>query len=119
MKAISSPVILTRVSTRADGSLSLSLATPELKPDEMLAFLEAQNKQCRLLLQPESDSPESLVDVKREFERKTPCQRLRAVIFIAWKQAKEPGEFEQWYGRRMEAYIEDVKQNLAPETSPA
>jgi hypothetical protein len=114
MKAMSSPVIVSRISTRSDGSLGITLSTPELQASEKLAFLEAQNLQCRMILQPESESPESLVDVKKEFDTKTPGQRLRGCLFVAWRQAGEPGEFDQWYHKRMEGYISDVKQNLKP-----
>jgi hypothetical protein len=117
MKAISTPVILTRVSTRSDGSLGLSLSTPELQPDAKLAFLEAHGKECRMVLQPEDESIEKLVDVKGEFDTKTSAQRLRGVLFVAWKQANEPGDFQSWYQRRMEGFIESVKRTLLPEDS--
>jgi len=115
MKAITCPVIIGRASTRSDGSLSLSLSTPELTPADKLAFFEVLNVQCRMLLQPESESSEGLRDVKKEFDTKTPSQRLRAVLFVAWKQANEPGEFQDYYSRRVEYFIQEVKENLQPQ----
>ncbi len=113
-KAITCDVILTSASTRTDGSLGLRLATPELDASEKTTFFELLNQNLKMLLQPKDGEPAELKDVKREFECKTPAQRLRAVIFVAWKQAKEPGEFEDFYRQKMEFFIEDVKQNLQP-----
>lgn len=114
MKAITCDVILTSASTRADGSLGLRLATPELKADEKTVFFELLNQSLKMLLQPKDGEPAELKDVKREFECKTPGQRLRAVLFVAWKQAKQPGEFEDFYRKKIECYIDDVKLNLQP-----
>ncbi len=114
MKAITCDVILTSASTRADGSLGLRLATPELKPDEKTVFFELLNQSLKMLLQPKDGEPAELKDVKKEFECKTPSQRLRAVLFVAWKQAKEPGEYEDFYREKMEFFINNVKQNLQP-----
>jgi hypothetical protein len=114
MKALTCPVILTSASTRADGSLGLRLATPELKPDEKTAFFELQGSNLRMLLQPEEGEPAELKDVKGEFDTKTPSMRLRATLFVWWKQQQEPGEFEDFYRRNMEKLIEYVKTKLNP-----
>lgn len=110
-QALNCPVILDGISTRKDGSLSLRLSTPELTPDEKLAFLQFQNLQCTMLLQKESDAP-SLKDVKGEFDRKTPGQRLRACLFVAWNNNGRPGDFEDYYRSKMEFFINSVKDTL-------
>lgn len=115
MRALTCPVIITSASTRADGSLGLRLATPELKPDEKTAFFELQGVNLKMLLQPTDNEPAELKDVKGEFEHKTPSQRLRATLFVWWKQQQEPGEFEEFYRRNMEKLIEYVKGKLNPE----
>jgi hypothetical protein len=102
------------VSTRADGSLALRFATPELLPAEKTAVFELQGKNLKLLIQPMDGQPEELVDVKQEFQTKTPSMRLRAVLYVAWQQAKEPGEFEDFYRHKMEFYINDIKNCLQP-----
>lgn len=114
MKAITCEVQLTGCATRSDGSLSLRFGTPELKPDEKAAFMELQNMNLKMLLQPMTGEPAELKDVKTELEHKTPSMRLRAVLYVAWDQAGKPGEWEDWYRRKMNFYIEDVKKNLAP-----
>lgn len=112
MKALTCPVIITSASTRADGSLGLRLATPELLPDEKTAFFELQGRNLKMLLQPGEEQPEELRDVKGEFDHKTPSQRLRATLFVWWKQQHEPGDFEDFYRRNMEKLIDYVKTKL-------
>lgn len=115
MKAISLESQLTSASTRADGSLSLRFATGELLPTEKAAVFEIQGMNLRLLIQPLEGQPESFIDVKSEFQTKTPSMRLRAVLYVAWEQAGKPGEFETFYNHKMNFYIEDVKRTLAPQ----
>lgn len=114
MKAITCPVILTSASTRADGSLSLRFSTPELRPDEKTAFFETLNINLKMLLQPESIEPAELKDIKGEFDTKTPSSRLRSVLFVRWSQANKPGDFDQYYLRRMEQIITEEKACLTP-----
>ena len=115
MKALTCDVILTGVSTRADGSLGLRFSTPELKPDEKLAFLEATDQQLKMLLQPEGLA-DGIKEVKGEFDRKTSSQRLRSVLFVKWKQENEPMDFDEYYKRQMERFINSIKETLAPES---
>ncbi len=114
MRAITCPVILGRVSTRSDGSLTLSFSTPELKPDEKVAFMEVQNSNLKMLLQPSDNDPAELKEVKGQFDTKTPGQRLRSVLYIYWKQADGTGEFENFYRRQIEEIINNIKQRLEP-----
>ena len=115
MKAISCELILTRASTRNDGSLGLSFQTPELSPEDKVAFMEMQNLNLKAILQPLNGEADHLHEVKAEFEEKTPSQRLRSVIFIWWKQQNEPGEFQMFYKKQMEKLIDFIKTKLAPE----
>jgi len=114
VKAISIESQLTSASTRADNSLSLRFATPELSPAEKTAVFEIQGKNVKLLIQPMDDPLDGLVDVKQEFQTKTPSMRLRATLFVAYQQAGGPGEFEDFYRHKMEALINQVKRDLAP-----
>lgn len=116
MKALTCPVILTGAATRADGSLSLRFSTPELSPDEKVAFMEVQNTNLKMLLQPSGTEPAELKEVKGQFDKKTPGQRLRACLFVLWKQADGTGDFEEFYRRRMEDLINSVKTKLEDKT---
>lgn len=113
--AITCDVILSGIRTRADGSIGLTLVTPELQPEEVTAFVGLRNTNLKLLLQPLDGKPTELKDIKQEFETKTPSMRLRACLYRAWEQAGKPGEWEQFYRKKMEFYIEDIKSTLNSE----
>lgn len=106
---------LTSASTRLDGSLAIRFGSPEMAPAEKTAIFELHGKNVKLLIQPMDGLPDELVDVKQEFQTKTPSMRLRAVLYVAWEQAGRPGEWEDFYRHKMEGYITEVKRNLNPE----
>lgn len=109
-------MILSSASTRTDGSLGLRLSTAELGPAEKTAFFELLNKNLKVLIQPVDDVPESILEVKNELGFKTPSQRLRAVLYIAYSQHKPADTtFDEYYGRRMDEIIERQKKQLDPE----
>ena len=114
-KALTCPVILTSASTRADNSLGLRFATCELSPADMTAFFEIRNLNLKMLLQPVDSEPEALHEVKGDLNEKTPSERLRAVLFVFWKQQGEQGEFHDFYRIHMEKLINFVKAKLQPE----
>ena len=114
MKAITCPVVITGASTKVDGSLTLRLSTPELKPDEKTVFFEALNQPLTMLLQPDGDAPVDTKEIKGEFDKKSPSTRLRNVLYILWKQQESPMDFSDWYIKRMEKIIDDHKMMLEP-----
>lgn len=114
MKAVTCPVILSSAATRSDGSLSLKFSTPELEASEKTAFFELLNLNLKLLLQPADGVPVELKEVKGQFDRKTPSARLRAVLFVFWKQADGTGDFEDFYRKRIDDMIEMFKKKLEP-----
>lgn len=114
MKAITCPVILTSASTRVDGSLSLRFSTPELDAASKTAFFELLNLNLKILIQPGEEQPDSLHDIKQEGETKTPSQRLRNTIFVLWQQRNSPGEFDDFYKRKMSFILASIKAELTP-----
>jgi len=110
--ALSCSVILTSASTRSDGSLGLRFCTPELSSSEKTAIFDLQNCNLKMLLQPVDETPAELKEVRGQFETRTPSQRLRALIYVHWKQASGQGEFDEYYRRQMETIIESWKQKL-------
>lgn len=115
-KALTTDAVMTSATTRVDGSLGLRFATPELTSEEKTALFELQNKPLRLFIQP-TEEPDEIVEVKGQFEEKSPSQRLRAVLFLAWKQgnAGEITDFAPYYKAKIEGFIEAVKAKLKPE----
>lgn len=114
-KAISCQVILSRASTRVDGSLGLSFSTPELKPEEKTVFFELMNQSMEMVLKPVDSEPTLTKEVKGQFDTKTPSQRLRAVLFVLWKQAIDDGDFDGFYKKQMEIIINRYKDKLPKE----
>lgn len=114
MKAIECKVIINRVSTRKDQSLSVSLETPELTAEESVVLMRLANRELAMVLTPLGENVTAVQEVKGQFETKTSSARLRSVIFVLWKQADDTGEFEDFYRRRMEEIISKVKEKLAP-----
>lgn len=102
------------VSSRADGSVAFRVITAELRPSEAGAVLAYHGKACSVLVRPHEGAPEELVRVSTEREQKTPGSRLRAVLFIHWKQLGEAGRFEEFYAAELEKYINHVKGKLDP-----
>lgn len=116
LKAITGDMILTGAATRADGSLSLRFATSELTSDEKAALMELQNRNLKVLLQPKDEAPDGIKEIKGEFDKKSPSQRMRAVLFCLWKllcdQNKCEVSFESFYVREMERMINSIKDQL-------
>ncbi len=104
MKAIKANTIITGIRARVDGSLGLTISTPELNPEEKVAFMELQNVNCDTLFQPLGERV-PLVEVKGETETKTSSQRLRGSIYRLWESEGKRGEFESYYKAKMEKII--------------
>lgn len=116
MKAITSDMILTSASTRSDGSLGLRFSTPELAAADKTAFFELLNRNLKVLIQPVDEVPEELHTVAKEMQFKTPSQRLRAVLFVEFKQRGQGTNFDAYYVDEMNKIIEYRKSLLEPET---
>lgn len=100
------------VLSRPDGSVKLSYVTPELRPSEAGALLALHGKNVWLKIIPEDVDPSETINVATERESKSPSSRLRAVIYLLWKEEGQQGVFEVYYQNRMERIIEKLKEKL-------
>lgn len=115
MKAITCDAIITGVSSRADRSLSLRICTPELLSSECAAFHDIKGMNLKALFQPVDSAPQEFISVKNDLDMKSPSQRLRAVLFVVWKQLKpDETNFELFYLAQMNEVIERFKAQLEP-----
>lgn len=112
MKSIVTDTILTSIRSRSDGSLGLSFTTPELTGQQKLVFIELHQKNCKMLLTPQDEDEEPPLEVTSEIEQKSPSQRLRAVMFVWFKQLNLPGTFDQFYAGQVELVIDKIKAKL-------
>lgn len=49
-----------------------------------------------------------------EGDSKSPSERLRAVLFVYWKEFVNKGDFSQYYRAFIEKKINEIKENLPP-----
>lgn len=120
MRALTTPAILTSFSSRADKSLGFRGVTPELTSKEKAAFMDLQNLNVRLLIEPMDVEPDGKTEIKNPLDNKSPSTRLRAVLFCWWKQLCDTGRlkdksFDLFYTENMERLIDEIKANLEPQ----
>ncbi len=105
-------------SSRRDGSIRFAVITPELTLDQRSTLLGLHGKNVRCMLEPIDVPVAGMDEVVTELDQKTPCQRLRAVIFVHYKNVdvnpatKE--DFDSFYRRMMERIIEGYKDKNLP-----
>ena len=110
-------VHLDSVNRRADGSVSMKFTTDLEQSSEELMLMDKERQtrgviyysQKGALTQQEVDE---LDNVDIEIEGKSKSQRLRAVLFVWWKQQGEQGDFKDFYATHMEKLIQFVKDKL-------
>jgi len=114
-KKIQFPAIVDGVTKKKDGTLKLILGTPELSPNETAHIFELGNQQIwaafdeTALTVDDLDIPE----ITPEFESdKTPSQRLRNVLYVYWEQQGKVGDFNDFYRKKIESFIEHIKTKL-------
>jgi hypothetical protein len=122
MRAIRTEAQLTSFRARSDRSLGFSGVTPELSSSEKAAMFDLQNLLVELVIFTKDDPEGEILDVEKEMEGKTPSQRLRACLFVLWKETYPPGRilpvgerpitFESFYAEQMEKIIEWVKRKI-------
>lgn len=112
MKAIKTDIIINSIRSRRDGSLGFSAETPELTSEEKIAFMDLQGQALNVLLEPTEYPVEDTISVEKDVENKTQAQRIRAVLFLIWKQQGEQGEFRDFYHAKTEHYINFLKEKL-------
>lgn len=115
MKAIKTEAIISSLRALTDGGLSLTVHTPELSPAEKAEFMTLQNIVCNALFEPQDETPRDILKVDKELDQKSQSERIRAVLFVLWKQAGEPGEFRDFYRQKTEAIINWLKRKLDEE----
>jgi hypothetical protein len=112
MKAIEVNAVITGIRSKVDGSLGISMGTPELSPEEKAEFMRLQGVNLIVLFNPldEKDAPRYKID--RAVETKTPSERLRGVLYVMWEQSGMKGDFNEFYRSQMEKFIDLVKNKL-------
>ncbi len=112
--------ILESISSRRDKSFKLIFGTNELTPDQVKEVSAALQKFIYLALKVDdfkTEEKEILDDLESGYEdtNKSQSQRIRAVLFILWKQSTKGFEdFELYYKHMTEMYISHLKSKIEP-----
>lgn len=106
--------ILEGVTPLKDGGVSLRFHTNEVSKDDKVMLMEFYQSFGWLLFSAnefqESEIPN---EAARHDTGASPSKRLKAVLFVYWKQMGGNGDFDAFYRQRMEQFINKVKENLA------
>lgn len=117
------PVSVETISTRHDGSVKIVMGTYELNTQSAVKLFDLRKSEALMYLSSDNISQEELDALdgfKLDSEKtdgKTPSQRLRAVLYVYWKQHKQKDiEFDIFYLKYMNRLIENIKDKLDAET---
>lgn len=112
MQSIQTNAQITGIRSKVDGSLGLSVNTPELSSSEKVAFMNLQNLNVKMTIEPTDDKPTETLKVSKGIDGKSPSQRLYNVIFVYYKQVKSVEDFDVFYKRHIESVIDQYKARL-------
>jgi len=87
--------------------MSIGFATQELSLEDKVKAMEFYGKYGRLAFKETEIEPEEIPSCEPDDHQKTPSQRLRAVLFLLWKQtcSHTSVEFDDFYRKEMERII--------------
>jgi len=104
-----------KIQTKEDKTLKLTIDTQELNPTESTMLFSLFDKLGwfifkELPIDPQDiKSPEFVAEIKGE---KSPSKRLKNVLFVLWKQNGSNRDFDDYYKKQIEKFIEAVKDKL-------
>jgi hypothetical protein len=106
--------------SRGDNTLRLTFGTQELSPETMANIHYSLNKVGFLVFAPDPFATHELEEIdnlKVDFEdtSKSQSQRIRAVLYLLWKQKPEGYKaFPDYYNAKTDLYIEHLKSKIEP-----
>ena len=109
-------VQIERITSNKDRTLSIKLETQEIPHEETAKLFALQGLQLWAafaetpLTKGDLNIPEAMMEFKND---KTPSERLRAVLFVYWKQKLEQNiDWDIYYKNKMEQIISYIKDKL-------
>lgn len=116
MEGLLIPVIVESIRSLKDGSISVNVGTQELSPGKAAELFALRNMVCYAYFsakQIENNERNIINSMEPELKGKTPGQRLRAVMYLKYKQDAEGyKDSDSYYIAKMEAIIEHYKGDL-------
>ena|ERR1043166_1608950 len=106
-----------KITTRSDGSLAITLGTPELSPVQVAVLFGYRRKIVACYLSPKETINQKEIDqvdkLNPEIGGKTQSQRLRNVLFKLYDQNNEGHEtFDAFYHHHTEVIINHLKSKI-------
>lgn len=106
------------VKSLVDGSVSITLVTPEISGGKVGELFDLRKKVAYTYIsarQIESNEKAMIDGLNPELKGKSPGQRLRNVLYVAWQQDNEGyKDSESYYAAKMETIISHYKSELNP-----
>lgn len=120
MQAIQLPATFESLGSLKDGSFNLKFNTGEISGEQFTVLKDYLQQYGWLLFKPsetaftDTEIPE--YDPAYHDEKKSPSERLRAVLFVRWQNTPKEvrGEWDTFYKKRIEQYINHEKEKLPP-----
>ena len=112
--------IVRKVSTLVDGSLTITLETPELGNEEAAKLLSLRKIQGLCYISPKQKIDGAMMDTidgqhPEIMGGKTPSKRLRDRMFVYWNQNHEGyDDYEMWYARQLDLFGQTFLDKLKP-----
>jgi hypothetical protein len=116
-KMLRIPATISKIETMSDKGLRVRVDTQELTPEDSAEVMRLKDAFGYFVFSEEiGDITEKflkeLPKLQRETGVKTPSQRIRAILFVYWKEKKVVEPFESFYNRKIEEYINLIKEKL-------
>lgn len=113
--------LIESISTRKDRTLKLSISTQEITPAAAADIFTLSHQFAYMAFKPEpfTDGESAQIsDMKTDLSNiKSPCQRLRAVLYLSFTQDAEGfNDFAMYYASKMERIIDHYKLKLNEKT---
>ena len=115
MKSIETQAQITGIRARVDGSLGLSVSTPELSPEEKVLFMNLQNLNVKMTVEPMDVQITEKSKIEKGMDGKSISERIYNVIYAYYKQINSKDEWEAFYKRHGEGIIDQYKEKLSKE----
>jgi len=107
---------VSRINSLVDGTLSITIGTPEIAPAKVGEIYGLRKKSCFVYFSSKQIGANEIKVVDSldpELKSKTPGQRLRGVLYRMWEQDNEGyKDSNSHYIAKMELIIETYKANL-------
>lgn len=109
------PTIVDDIKTLRDKGLKVVLITPELPAEAMTQLFQYYQKQVYTAFKDTELKPDEL-DIKEmpiEFKNdKSQSERLRSVLYVYWNKHKPTKDFDSFYKRKTDEFINLIKDKI-------